>query len=263
MKHQILSFLPGDHPWQNQIYWFDSVESTNTMAKQMAAQGAPNGTVLIAGHQSGGRGRLGRSFQSPAGAGVYMSVILRFPCRPDNLMHLTCATAVAACRAVKNVAGIKPGIKWTNDLVVQEKKIAGILTELVLLPNETAAIIGIGVNCTQMQMDFPEELRTMAASLTMVTGKKIAPAKVAAELICQLACMSLELMTNRDSYMEFYRRNCITLGRHISLCRSDEVRHGDALDVMNDGSLLVRFDDGHTEAVSSGEVSIRGMYGYV
>ena len=96
MKEHILHDLPGDHPWQNQIYWFDSIDSTNTRAKQMAADGAPHGTVLIADHQTGGRGRLGRTFQSPSGMGIYMSVILRPQCRPEHLMHLTCAAAVAA-----------------------------------------------------------------------------------------------------------------------------------------------------------------------
>ena len=92
MKHEILSYLPPDHPWANRIHYFDTTDSTNTQAKKMAAAGAPHGTVLIAGHQTGGRGRMGRSFHSPAGLGIYLSVILRPNCDPQDLMHLTCAT---------------------------------------------------------------------------------------------------------------------------------------------------------------------------
>ena len=266
MKEQILSFLPGDHPWQNHIYWFDTIDSTNTRAKEMAADGAAHGTVLIAGHQSAGRGRMGRSFQSPAGLGVYMSVILRPQCPPEKLMHLTCATAVAMCDAVEQAAGIRPGIKWTNDLVLGSRKIAGILTEMSVDAKTGLvdyAVVGIGINCRQQLPDFPEEIRGFAGSLSMVLGRSIPIAPVAAAMMEALCTMSLELFDPIDVLMERYRRDCITVGRDISLLRGDSVRHGHAIGVDDLGALLVRFSDGHVEAVNSGEVSIRGMYGYL
>ena len=100
MKEHIVSYLPGEHPWQNQIYWFDSIDSTNLEAKRMARSGAPHGTVLIADRQTAGKGRLGRSFLSPGGMGIYMSILLRPRCKPETLMHLTCAAAVSACDAI-------------------------------------------------------------------------------------------------------------------------------------------------------------------
>ena len=112
------------------IHRFDTIDSTNNRAKDMAQQGAPHGTVLIARHQTGGRGRLGRSFHSPPGSGIYLSMILRPSCRPDKLMHLTCAAAVAMCDAIQAATGFRPGIKWTNDLVHNRMKPGGILTEL-------------------------------------------------------------------------------------------------------------------------------------
>ena len=130
MKQRILDHLPRNHPWAGNIHYFDTIDSTNTEAKRLAAAGAPHGTVLIAGHQTGGRGRMGRSFHSPAGLGIYLSVILRPECAPGDLMHLTCAAAVAMCDAVENAAGFRPGIKWTNDLVYGKRKLGGILTEL-------------------------------------------------------------------------------------------------------------------------------------
>ena len=265
MKKDILQVLPGDHPWQNHIIWFDSIDSTNTQAKILAAQGAPHGTVLIAGQQTGGRGRLGRSFHSPAGSGIYMSILLRPQCAPAELMHLTCAAAAAACDAVEAAAGIRPGIKWTNDLVFGKRKLAGILTELGLdtKGNVSYAVIGIGINCRQQISDFPEELREMAGSLAIAAGRPVEAPRVAAALLVTLEKMSRELLTDKDNILDRYRRDCITLGQRVRLVQGDKVRYGTALDIDDLGALLVRFDDGSTRAVNSGEVSVRGMYGYL
>ena len=260
MKDKILHHLPGDHPWQNHIHWFDTIDSTNTRAKQMILEGAPHGTVLIADHQTGGRGRMGRSFHSPEGVGVYMSVILRPQCAASQLMHLTCATAVAACDAVEAATGMRPGIKWTNDLVCGHRKIAGILTELMTVGSEVCAVVGIGINCCQMESDFSEDIRSFAGSLAMVTGKNIDRAAVAAALIQAISAIDL---SQKEEMMDSYRKNCITIGKDVSLLRADEIRHGHAISVDDDGGLVVRFTDGSTETVQSGEISVRGMYGYV
>ena len=130
MKEQIQSLLHTECPWRDTLYWYPVTDSTNTQAKLLAKQGAVHGTVLIAGRQTRGRGRMGRDFHSPADSGLYLSVILRPNCKPEQMMHLTCVAAVAACRAVYQVSGLTPGIKWINDLVLQNKKLGGILTEL-------------------------------------------------------------------------------------------------------------------------------------
>ena len=263
MKQAIQNYLPGDHPWQNHIQWFDSIDSTNTRLKELAQQGAPHGTVLIADHQTGGRGRLGRSFQSPGGVGVYMSVLLRYSVPPNALMHLTCAGAIVACDAVANATGLTPGIKWTNDLVHNKRKLAGILTELVLLPEETAAVIGIGINCCQQLTDFDPTIQSFAGSLAMATGKPVDRAKIAAALILAFSQMDQNLFSCKEQLIRRYERNCITIGQDISLVRGAEIRHGYATGIADDGALLVRFPDGHSETISSGEVSVRGMYGYI
>ena len=253
-------------PWQDSLLWFDTIDSTNTRAKELAAQGAPHGTVLIADHQTGGRGRRGRSFHSPARTGIYMSVILRPNCPPAQLMHLTCAAAVAMCNAVEAAVGIPPGIKWTNDLVYGSRKIAGILTELGLSPTGMVdyAIIGVGINCSQTESDFPEDIRSIAGSLHTVTGKEIDRAKVAAAMMDAFFLMSEHLLTEKQVILARYRERCITLGREVSIVKADgNIRHGTALDIDEEGALIVRFSTGLTEIVNSGEVSIRGMYGYV
>ena len=265
MKQEILSHLPPNHPWAETLHWFDTIDSTNTEAKRLAAVGARHGTVLIAGHQTGGRGRMGRSFHSPAGLGIYLSVILRPDCSPAELMHLTCATAVSMCDAVDAAAGFRPGIKWTNDLVHGKRKLGGILTELSLNADGTVnyAIIGIGINCRHTTADFPEELRDMAGSLSMVTGVSADTAKVAAAMIDALYSMDQCLLGEKAAIMDRYRADCVTIGQEVSVHRFEEVRHGTALGVDDAGGLTVRFEDGHTETVAAGEVSIRGMYGYL
>ena len=260
MNKSLFSHL-GTHPWKNSVQFFDTIDSTNTRAKALAFQGAPHGTVLIADHQTGGRGRLGRTFLSPAGTGVYMSVILRPNCPPAQLMHLTCAAAVAACDAVETAVGIRPGIKWTNDLVYGSRKLAGILTELGLSPRGMVdwAVIGIGINCLQKEDDFDPAIRSFAGSLAM-----FAPcdrAKVAAALIEAFSAMDLG---RKPEIMAQYKADCITLGREVSLLRgTDPVRHGRAVDIDADGALIVEFAPGLRETVNSGEISVRGMYGYV
>ncbi len=264
MKNRILSQLPNDFPWN--VTCYDTIPSTNDLAKTMAAQGAPHGTVLIAQAQTGGRGRMGRSFHSPSGQGIYLSVILRPKCSPSQLMHLTCSAAVAMCDAVEQVAGFRPGIKWTNDLVYESRKLGGILTELSLQPGTGMidfAIVGIGINCTQELSQLPGDIASFAGSLAMFSPHTIDRAQVAAAMVSALKVMDDTLITGKRAMLDRYRADCVTLGKDISLLRGEEVRHAHALDVDEEGGLIVRLPDGNLETVCSGEVSVRGMYGYL
>lgn len=265
MKEEILSRLPAQYPWREQFHYFPEIDSTNDRLKQLAAQGAPHGTVLIADRQTCGHGRRGRAFLSPGGMGIYLSILLRPDAAPGELMHLTCAAAVAMCSALEKAAGFRPGIKWTNDLVYGRRKLGGILTELGLDPRARLeyAIIGIGINCCQQEADFDPEIREIAGSLAMVSGREIDRAGVAAAMMESLQNMDAVLLSGKDALLSQYRRDCMTIGKEISLLRGDEVRHGKALDVDGDGGLIVAFQDGRVETVTSGEISIRGMYGYL
>lgn len=266
MKEQILSKLAPSHPWGGLLQYYPILDSTNTLAKTLAAQGAPHGTVIVAGSQTGGRGRMGRSFHSPEGSGLYLTAILRPDCDAADLMHLTCAVAVAVRDAIEKVTGLTPGIKWINDLVCGSKKVAGILTELSLVPGSSkvaCAIVGIGVNCSQQEEDFPPELRSIAGSLSMAAGREVSPAALAAAIMESLRTMSAGLLTRKTAIMDAYRASCITLGREVSLHRADIVTHARAIDVDLEGALLVEYPDGRREAVNCGEASVRGMYGYL
>ena len=265
MEQAILHALSPDYPWRDRVHSLPEVDSTNDRLKILSAQGAPHGTAVITDHQTGGHGRRGRSFLSPPGVGIYLSMLLRPECPPADLMHLTCAVGVAMCDAIEKAAGFRPGIKWTNDLVSDRRKLGGILTELRLDKNGNVdyAIIGIGINCCQREADFPEEIRTVAGSLAMVTGAPVDRARLAAAELEALHRMSSDRLPRKAQIMTRYRRDGITLGQEVSLVRGEEVRHGFAQGIDEDGALVVRFPDGHTEAVNSGEVSVRGMYGYV
>lgn len=265
MKQSVISCLSPEYPWKAQFQYFPTIGSTNDALKIMARQGAAHGTVLLAGHQTAGYGRMGRSFHSPENVGVYLSMLLRPNCKPSELMHLTCAAAVAMCDAVEKAAGFRPGIKWTNDLVYGKQKLGGILTELGFTAdgNVDYAIIGIGINCTQQQPDFAPDIREMAASLAMVTDAEIDRSLVAAAMMEALWQMDSRLLSRREEILVQYRTDCITIGQDISLVRGNEIRYGKALDVDENGALVVCFSDGTVAPVNSGEVSVRGMYGYL
>ena len=265
MKETILEKIPTECPWRDTLYWYASLDSTNTKAKALARAGAPHGTVVIAGNQTAGRGRMGRSFHSPAGSGIYLSVILRPLCPPNQLMHLTCAVAVAMCDAVEKTAGIRPGIKWINDLVLKDKKLGGILTELAIDPRTGLtdyAVVGIGINCCQQSKDFPPELQEIATSL-LSSGFSVSTDTLAAEMITALHRMDATLLTGKKQLMARYRADCITLGKDITVHSRNSVRPGKALDLDENGGLVVAFPDGTKETVSSGEVSVRGLYNYI
>lgn len=265
MKDQILNLLGSGHPWQDTIQYYETITSTNDVLKQMALNGAPVGTVLVADEQTGGRGRLGRTFLSPPASGIYMSVLLRPNCSPDQIMHLTCGAAAAMCEAIEASCGFRPGIKWTNDIVYSKHKLAGILTELGFGPGGVVsyAVIGIGVNCCQTSEDFASEIRSFAGSLSMFAPEKVDRAKVAAEMIRALESLSASLLTDKSRILANYRADCVTLGQTVSVVTPTARRIGTALDIDEEGALIVRYEDGSVQTVNTGEVSVRGMYGYI
>ena len=262
MKQSILDRLPSHHPWRDLLQVHESLDSTNTHAKELARQGAAAGTVIIAQTQSAGRGRLGRSFHSPADTGLYFSLILRPDCKPEQLMHLTCAAAVAACDAVERACGLRPGIKWINDLTLEGKKLGGILTELSFGGDGrvSSAVIGIGINVKKES--FPRELQPIACSLADFAPQPELSA-LAAELMLSLEEMSRCLLSDRAGLMDRYRKDCITTGRQVRIIGADSIRTGLAEAIQDDGSLQVLFDDGQRKTVNSGEVSVRGLWDYI
>lgn len=243
------------------------VDSTNTWAKRLALEGAADGTVVVADCQTGGRGRLGRSFQSPAGKGVYLTALLRPSLTPESLLPVTALCAVAVCDAIEETCGLRPGIKWTNDLVLGGRKLCGILTELSL-EAETGQIqylvLGIGVNVLHRPEDFSEDVARMATSLAMELGRPVSRPDLAAAEIRALDRLYGALESgDLAPWLAAYRRDCVTLGHRVQILSPDGRRETvEALDIDEQFGLVVRRRDGTRDVIRSGEVSVRGMYGY-
>ena len=242
----------------------DTVDSTNNELKRRADT-APDGLAVLAQEQTGGRGRLGRSFVSPAGKGLYLSVLLRPQCVLADAGMLTAWTAVAVCRALERCCGVRAGIKWPNDIVLEGRKLCGILTELEL-EAETAAlrhvIVGVGINVSQDAADFGPEVAPVAISLAQALGQAPRRSQLAAEVLSALDDLYRAFPAQKADYLARYHALCVTAGRAVRVLRPGQVRTGTAEAVNEDFALLVRWDNGEQEALSSGEVSVRGLLGY-
>lgn len=246
------------------VVCLDSVDSTNDRAKLLAQSGAPDGTAVAANGQTAGRGRMGRRFQSPDGEGVYLSMLLRPEIPPEDAAQLTAWTSVAMCRAVERTCGVRPGIKWVNDLVLNRRKLGGILTELTVEGESRqigSIVVGVGINVNQTA--FSLELAPIAASLSTETGASVSRCALTAEMIRALDGIRASFPAQKDDYLRAYRENCVTLGREISFTRRGETLFGFAEDIDDDFGLVVRRPDGSRETLRSGETSVRGLYGYV
>ena len=246
---------------------FASIDSTNAYLKRTAMQGAPDGAVAVADEQTGGRGRRGRRFLSLPGKGVYLSVLLRPQVEPGRLLPLTGFVAVAMCSAVERAAGVRPQIKWTNDLVLNGKKLCGILTELSVEGESGAlqyVVVGIGVNVAYTREDFAGELEQIATSLAIETGRKVSRAALAAAMIEELDAMYDALLRGETQpYLDAYRRDCLTIGREVQLLWQDKAERVRAVGVDDELGLMVVRGDGTNDVIRTGEVSVRGLYGYV
>ncbi len=234
------------------IYFAESTDSTNTRLKELARQGAPHGAVVAAREQTGGKGRLGRSFVSPPG-GLYLSILWRPEFSPEKAARLSCAGALAACAAIEEVWGIAPDIKWPNDLLLKGKKISGILTEASWQgEGRSFVIVGTGINVNTES--FPTELVDSASSLYLETGRRIEPEKLMAAFISRLDSVYRAWGEEGAPFLEEYRRRCITPGRDILIDHEGGRAKVHALSVEDDYSLLIQWPDGREEKKSFGEI---------
>ena len=243
MQQQILAHLGPVARVGTQLTYLDTCPSTNDLMKAMAEAGAADGTVLVAGEQTRGKGRLGRSFTSAANKGVYLSVLLRPDLPPEALLPLTGFTAEAMRRAVRRVTGAAPGIKWVNDLLLNGKKLCGILTESAFGAGGRLqyVVVGVGLNVNYDMADFPEELRTLAGSLKTELGCSFDLAPLAAAMIEALDELYAALLTGDAApYLAAYRQHCLTLCRDVLLVQNGLSTPAYALDVDEALGLLAQ-----------------------
>ena len=253
-EQKIRTFLT-DNNIVKKIILLEETDSTNRMAKELAWQGGPEGTLVIANVQSAGRGRLGRSFYSPAGSGIYMSLILRPSLAATQALRITSCAAVAVARAIEKVTGISPQIKWVNDIYLHGKKVCGILTEAGFGGQGEQmqhAVLGIGVNVGNMQ--FPDELAVIATSLENETGQSISRERLLAEICNEFSILYEQI--EKATFLEESRQRSFVLGKQITVHTPEGVYEAKAVDLNEEGYLLVE-RNGVRECLYSGEISIR------
>lgn len=246
------------------IDYKDTVDSTNERAKILASAGCPHGTLVTADAQEAGKGRRGRVWKSPKGTAVYMSLVLRPNLPPASASMVTLVAALASAEGIRRVTGAECGIKWPNDLVMGKKKMCGILTEMRAgLDKIDYVIIGTGINTGQTE--FPEELRDTATSVLLETGGKVNRCQLAAAVMKAFEEYydRYEQAGNMSLLMEEYNERLTGFGNPVRVLAPEGEYTGVSRGIDEEGRLMVEMATGEMQAVVSGEVSVRGLYGYV
>lgn len=264
-KEELESLLAGKTKWAGQeVYYFPETDSTNIRAKQLAESGAAHGTLVAADRQTAGRGRRGRGWESPSGCSIYMSILLRPKFLPAKAPMMTLVMAYSVAESLRAYTGLDIQIKWPNDVVLNGKKLVGILTEMSTeIDYINHVVIGVGIN---VNMDsFSEEIAKTATSLRMEMGKTLKRSTLIAEIMRRFEQDYEEYVKTGDlsGIREAYERLMVNYGKEVRILGAQEPFQALALGINNNGELLVRKEDGSEEAVYAGEVSVRGVYGYV
>lgn len=253
-------------PIGGEILCLPTIDSTNNEVKRLAMAGAKSGLVVTAEEQTQGKGRRGRQFHSPPDTGLYMSVLLRPQCTVETLTPLTAWVAVAVAEGIAACASVDVGIKWTNDLLLGGKKLSGILTELALETQTNFVeyvVIGIGINVNHQKCQFPLDLQDISTSLYEETGEKLCRNRLCRSIISALNRMISSFPQGKEDYLEKYRQRCLTLGQDVFVLRGGQKQEAKALEIDDEFRLLVSYPQGTQEFLSSGDVSVRGKFGYI
>ena len=240
------------------IEYRDSVTSTNTLLKKMAENGEKEGYVLIAGEQTSGRGRLGRSFLSGNGTGVYFSILLRPDMKPSDSLLITTCAAVAVAKAIEKNTGKITSIKWVNDIYMRDRKVCGILTEASFdleCGKLSYAVLGIGINMYFEENSIPEEIKNIAGAVFDTKPDGDAVSRIVADVI-NIFFDEYRVLTGKHFLFDYCSRSYLD-GKEINVIKYDAVREATALDIDDDFRLHVRYPDGSEEYLSSGEVSTK------
>lgn len=261
LSEQLIASRLGSSGLGGNIIVLDETDSTNNYAKELASKNAPHGTVVVADRQTAGKGRLGRTFVSHKGKGLYMSVILRPDFDISAAPLITSAAAVAAAEAVEQLCGSDVRIKWVNDLYMNGRKICGILTEASMdmeMRSLESAVIGIGINVRKTGDSFDEELSRRATSIEDETGASVDRNELCAAIV---SCLDKRLGTIEDrSYLGEYRRRELLTGNIITANIGNETFTGKAVGIDDNANLVVETENGAVRALSSGEANLCRIY---
>ena len=247
----------------SRLMYYPETGSTNTDAKKAAEEGAPEGTLVVTDCQNTGRGRRGRNWSSPKGCNLYFTLLLRPDCRPEQACMLTLVMAIAAAEAVTEL-GVSAGIKWPNDIVAHGKKICGILTEMSAEPDYIHyVVIGCGINVNQK--DFPEEIRETATSLFLEKGERITRSALLLSIMdhFETAYAAFRETWDLTALLPAYHSFLLNKDARVRVLDPKGEYGGTARGINKEGELLVEKENGELTRVYAGEVSVRGVYGYV
>ncbi len=237
---------------------FEQTTSTNDVIEKLARDGVKEGVVVFAESQTKGRGRLGRKWISPARKGLWFSVLLRPDLRPQETTQLTVASATALRRAIRSETGLKPEIKWPNDILIGGRKVAGILTELSAeLDRVKHVILGIGVDVNLGAANSPPELRKLATSLKIEAGRMISRAELATAILRELDADYARICGGEFAKLaDEWESHCTTIGRDVTIQIGERQIRGRAESLDDDGALLLRTEHGHLERIIGGDVTL-------
>jgi len=257
------------------IVCFDTIDSTNNYAKKIASENCEEGTVIVAESQTAGRGRLGREWSSIDKKGIWMSIVLRPEMLPEEVQIITLAASIAVVSAVKRVTGIETGIKWPNDIILEGKKVCGILTEMNSeMEKVNYLIIGIGINVNHDKEDLSHDILHKAISLKMYNERvnnieEINSGNFNRNELIKSILFEMEQKYSKikkgltDEVIEEWKRYSVTLGKEIKIVTKNKEYIAMAEDITPEGKLTVRCKDGIIKEISSGEISVRGILGYI
>lgn len=242
------------------IHAFPTVDSTNTVAFQLALKGAYEGEVVAVESQTAGKGRMGRQWESPPGVNIYLSIVLRPASPPSKIPLITLMTAVACAEGIEETTGVLPAIKWPNDLLIDEKKVGGILTEADMeMDRINFVIVGIGINVNMSGSTFPPSIKHTATSLREALGKQVSRIRLIQALLKQFELWYTRFKEGRGGAItKRWEELAKIRGKHVSVDFMGETVRGTALEIDADGALVVQEPGGEVKRIMAGDVHVRG-----
>jgi len=248
-----------------EIIHFEEIDSTNNYAKKIANEGCVHGTIVVAEKQTLGRGRVGREWKSFNSEGLWFTIILRPDLEPENVQMVTLAASVAVVEGIFENQGIVCGIKWPNDIILDNCKLGGILTELSAEPGHVNyVVVGIGININQDSDTFDDEIKNKATSLKIHTGKSVSRVKLLGSILTKFEeIYSVMLQGNTQEIIKRWSKYSVTLGKDVKITFKGIECYGFAQSIALDGKLVVKCKDGAVREISAGEIQVRGLLGYI
>ncbi len=262
-----MAYLEFDEGWRigKEYLFFEEIDSTNAYAKKIASQ-KPSGTIVLAENQTKGKGRLGREWSSSYGSGIWMSMILKPDIVPTDAVLLTQVTAAAVVKGLNEVLNCDAKIKWPNDILLEKKKVCGILTELSgEIESVNYIVVGIGINVNQNPEDFPQEIEDKATSLKKFTGVDVSRKAIIKAILKYMNYYYSQFLKNHslEGIVEVCREFSATLEKEVKVIENGNEIFGKAVGLTDRGALVVEDNKGIRHEIISGEASVRGMYQYV